>query len=127
MKKDNGGIHGTIGTGEICGRQISSERVIGCSIRMHSQKESLKRKRSFPKSCEPSGTSVLRNGKIGPPETWRTYFYNREKREILNGIVHPRVIACLKREIEKAEGLLFIEIPLLFRKRNWNISAIKYW
>ena len=41
-------------------------------------------------------------------------FSNKEERIKLNNISHPLIIEEMKRQIDKYEGLIFMEIPLLF-------------
>lgn len=117
MKKMIIGITGTIGTGKSAVAKYLSERGYRVLNADAFAKEELEKEEVISEIVRAFGTLVLRNGKIDRRKLGELIFYNREKREILNGIVHPRVIACLKREIEKAEGLLFIEIPLLFEAK----------
>ena len=43
-------------------------------------------------------------------------FNNPKRRDILNSIIHPYVIECLEKDIEKHE-LIFLDIPLLFEAK----------
>jgi dephospho-CoA kinase len=61
------------------------------------------------------GNEFLNEDKtINKTELGKLIFSNEEKRLLLNSISHPLIIGEMKRQIEKNDGLIFMEIPLLY-------------
>lgn len=61
------------------------------------------------------GNEFLNEDKtINKTKLGKLIFSNEEKRLLLNSISHPLIISEMKRQIEKNDGLIFMEIPLLY-------------
>lgn len=69
------------------------------------------------------GELVLRNGKIDRKKLGELIFRNKSDRETLNRIIHPRVIAKIEEKAKQAEGLLFVDVPLLFEAKLEHLFA----
>lgn len=69
------------------------------------------------------GTEILQaDGSIHRPKLGEIIFNDKEKRELLNQMVHPRVRERMNEKKEKAiangEEIIVLDIPLLFETRN---------
>jgi dephospho-CoA kinase len=64
---------------------------------------------------------LLADGEIDRQKLGAIIFHNEEKRQTLNSIVHPEVRNRMKQQIEEAvrknEGVIVLDIPLLFESR----------
>jgi dephospho-CoA kinase len=64
---------------------------------------------------------LLPNEEIDRPKLGSIIFHQSEKRQLLNGIVHPEVRKRMKRQIEEAkeqgEEIVVLDIPLLFESK----------
>lgn len=64
---------------------------------------------------------LLENREIDRQKLGSIIFHNAEKRQLLNGIVHPEVRNRMKTQIEAARGrgeqVIFLDIPLLFESK----------
>ena len=69
------------------------------------------------------GELVLSNGKIDRKKLGELIFRNNSDRETLNRIIHPRVIAKIEEKAKQAEGLLFVDVPLLFEAKLEHLFA----
>ncbi|MGI6768072.1 MAG: dephospho-CoA kinase [Bacilli bacterium] len=69
------------------------------------------------------GELVLSNGKIDRKKLGELIFRNKSDRETLNRIIHPRVIAKIEEKAKQAEGLLFVDVPLLFEAKLEHLFA----
>lgn len=64
------------------------------------------------------GESFLNEDKtINKTKLGKLIFSDDDKREFLNSISHPIIISEMKRQIEEYDGLIFMEIPLLFETK----------
>lgn len=60
------------------------------------------------------GDELIVNGELDRQRLGNIVFGDKEKREMLNAIVHPQVYALMKQRIEEAESLVvFVDSPLL--------------
>ncbi len=63
---------------------------------------------------EAFGDDLVVNGELDRQRLGSIVFGDREKREMLNAIVHPLVYALMKKRIEEAESpIVFVDSPLL--------------
>ena len=65
-----------------------------------------------------SSEILFANGEINRKLLGKLIFSNPKRRDVLNGIIHPRVLEIMRLEIkqceEKGESLVVIDVPLLF-------------
>ncbi len=74
------------------------------------------------KLAEEFGASIVNeNGELVRDVLGKIIFYDQEAKERLNAMIHPLVQAKLEEEIERlkkvGEGLVVLDIPLLFESR----------
>ncbi len=79
-------------------------------------KEILDDKSTAKEVSEKFGEKILKGKKINRKKLRQMVFENKEKLEILNKIMHPKIINELKKKIEsnREENLVFVDIPLLY-------------
>ena len=122
MKKVVIGLTGGIGTGKSTVSQILKEKnfpVIDLDIISH---EVIKFPKVVEKIVENFGKEVLEynntgNWIISREKLGRVIFGNREKRLILNSIMHPEILRIMREKIlecKKENKIIFVEIQLLF-------------
>ncbi len=122
MKKVVIGLTGGIGTGKSTVSQILKEKkfpVIDLDIISH---EVIKFPKVVEKIVENFGKEVLEynntgNWIISREKLGRVIFGNREKRVILNSIMHPEILHIMREKIlecKKENKIIFVEIQLLF-------------
>lgn len=122
MKKVVIGLTGGIGTGKSTVSQILKEKnfpVIDLDIISH---EVIKFPKVVEKIVENFGKEVLEynntgNWIISREKLGRVIFGNREKRIILNSIMHPEILRIMREKIlecKKENKIIFVEIQLLF-------------
>ena len=122
MKKVVIGLTGGIGTGKSTVSQILKEKdfpVIDLDIISH---EVIKFPMVMEKIIENFGKEVLEynntgNWIISREKLGRVIFGNREKRLILNSIMHPEILHIMREKIlecKKENKIIFVEIQLLF-------------
>jgi len=122
MKKVVIGLTGGIGTGKSTVSQILKEKkfpVIDLDIISH---EVIKFPKVVEKIVENFGKEVLEynntgNWIISREKLGRVIFGNREKRLILNSIMHPEILHIMREKIlecKKENKIIFVEIQLLF-------------
>ena len=122
MKKVVIGLTGGIGTGKSTVSQILKEKnfpVIDLDKISH---EVIKFPKVVEKIVENFGKEVLEynntgNWIISREKLGRVIFGNREKRLILNSIMHPEILHIMREKIlecKKENKIIFVEIQLLF-------------
>ena len=122
MKKVVIGLTGGIGTGKSTVSQILKEKkfpVIDLDIISH---EVIKFPKVVEKIVENFGKEVLEynntgNWIVSREKLGRVIFGNREKRVILNSIMHPEILHIMREKIlecKKENKIIFVEIQLLF-------------
>ena len=122
MKKEVIGLTGGIGTGKSTVSQILKEKkfpVIDLDIISH---EVIKFPKVVEKIVENFGKEVLEynntgNWIISREKLGRVIFGNREKRLILNSVMHPEILRIMREKIlecKKENKIIFVEIQLLF-------------
>ena len=122
MKKVVIGLTGGIGTGKSTVSQILKEKkfpVIDLDIISH---EVIKFPKVVEKIVENFGKEVLEynntgNWIVSREKLGRVIFGNREKRLILNSIMHPEILRIMREKIlecKKENKIIFVEIQLLF-------------
>ena len=122
MKKVVIGLTGGIGTGKSTVSQILKEKdfpVIDLDIISH---EVIKFPMVMEKIIENFGKEVLEynntgNWIISREKLGRVIFGNREKRLILNSVMHPEILRIMREKIlecKKENKIIFVEIQLLF-------------
>ena len=122
MKKVVIGLTGGIGTGKSTVSQILKEKnfpVIDLDVISH---EVIKFPKVVEKMVENFGKEVLEynntgNWIISREKLGRVIFGNREKRVILNSIMHPEILHIMREKIlecKKENKIIFVEIQLLF-------------
>ena len=122
MKKVVIGLTGGIGTGKSTVSQILKEKnfpVIDLDVISH---EIIKFPKVVEKIVENFGKEVLEynntgNWIISREKLGRVIFGNREKRLILNSIMHPEILHIMREKIlecKKENKIIFVEIQLLF-------------
>ena len=122
MKKVVIGLTGGIGTGKSTVSQILKEKnfpVIDLDVISH---EVIKFPKVMEKIVENFGKEVLEynntgNWIISREKLGRVIFGNREKRVILNSIMHPEILHIMREKIlecKKENKIIFVEIQLLF-------------
>jgi len=60
------------------------------------------------------GPEILTDGQVVRKKLGGLIFRDSEKRKKLNALIHPRVIKTIEEELESTEGLVFVDIPLLY-------------
>lgn len=60
------------------------------------------------------GPEILTDGQVDRKKLGGLIFRDSEKRKKLNALIHPRVIKTIEEELESTEGLVFVDIPLLY-------------
>lgn len=122
MKKVVIGLTGGIGTGKSTVSQILKEKkfpVIDLDIISH---EVIKFPKVVEKIVENFGKEVLEYNNIGNwivsrEKLGRVIFGNREKRLILNSVMHLEILRIMREKIlecKKENKIIFVEIQLLF-------------
>ena len=122
MKKVVIGLTGGIGTGKSTVSQILKEKnfpVIDLDVISH---EVIKFPKVVEKIVENFGKEVLEynntgNWIISREKLGRVIFGNREKRLILNSVMHPEILRIMREKIlecKKENKIIFVEIQLLF-------------
>ena len=122
MKKVVIGLTGGIGTGKSTVSQILQRKgykVIDLDVISH---EVIKFPKVMEKIIENFGKEVLEynntgNWIISREKLGRVIFGNREKRLILNSIMHPEILSAMREKIleyKKESKIVFVEIQLLF-------------
>jgi len=122
MKKVVIGLTGGIGTGKSTVSQILKEKkfpVIDLDVISH---EVIKFPKVVEKIVENFGKEVLEynntgNWIVSREKLGRVIFGNREKRLILNSIMHPEILRIMREKIlecKKENKIIFVEIQLLF-------------
>lgn len=111
------GITGSIGTGKSTVTKYLLEKGYQVLDADKLAKEELEKDDVISEIVLYFGEAVLKNGKINREYLGKLIFNNQKKREILNSIIHPRVIARFEEAIRNTQGLLFIDIPLLFETK----------
>ena len=122
MKKVVIGLTGGIGTGKSTVSQILKEEkfpVIDLDIISH---EVIKFPKVMEKIVENFGKEVLEynntgNWIVSREKLGRVIFGNREKRLILNSVMHPEILRIMREKIlecKKENKIIFVEIQLLF-------------
>ena len=122
MKKVVIGLTGGIGTGKSTVSQILKEKkfpVIDLDIISH---KVIKFPKVVEKIVENFGKEVLEynntgNWIISREKLGRVIFGNREKRLILNSVMHPEILRIMREKIlecKKENKIIFVEIQLLF-------------
>ena len=122
MKKVVIGLTGGIGTGKSTVSQILQRKrykVIDLDVISH---EVIKFPKVVEKIVENFGKEVLEynntgNWIISREKLGRVIFGNREKRVILNSIMHPEILHIMREKIlecKKENKIIFVEIQLLF-------------
>ena len=122
MKEVVIGLTGGIGTGKSTVSQILKEKkfpVIDLDIISH---EVIKFPKVVEKIVENFGKEVLEynntgNWIVSREKLGRVIFGNREKRLILNSVMHPEILRIMREKIlecKKENKIIFVEIQLLF-------------
>ena len=122
MKKVVIGLTGGIGTGKSTVSQILKEKnfpVIDVDLISH---EVIKFPKVVEKIVENFGKEVLEynntgNWIVSREKLGRVIFGNREKRLILNSVMHPEILRIMREKIlecKKENKIIFVEIQLLF-------------
>ena len=122
MKKVVIGLTGGIGTGKSTVSQILKEKkfpVIDLDIISH---EVIKFPKVVEKIVENFGKEVLEynntgNWIVSREKLGRVIFGDREKRLILNSVMHPEILRIMREKIlecKKENKIIFVEIQLLF-------------
>lgn len=111
------GITGSIGTGKSTVTKYLLEKGYQVLDADKLAKEELEKDDVISEIVLYFGEAVLKNGKINREYLGKLIFNDQKKREILNSIIHPRVIARFEEAIRNTQGLLFIDIPLLFETK----------
>ena len=122
MKKVVIGLTGGIGTGKSTVSQILKEKkfpVIDLDIISH---EVIKFPKVMEKIVANFGKEVLEynntgNWIVSREKLGRVIFGNREKRLILNSVMHPEILRIMREKIlecKKENKIIFVEIQLLF-------------
>lgn len=57
---------------------------------------------------------AVRNGVLNRKELANIVFNNPKRREILNSILHPIIYEITKNEINNSDGIIFVDVPLMF-------------
>ena len=124
------GLTGGIGTGKSTVSQILQEKkfpVIDLDTISH---EVIKIPKVIEKIVENFGKEVLENSgnfenennaiRISREKLGKIIFENKEKRLLLNSIMHPEILRAMRKEIleyKKESKIVFVEIQLLFEVR----------
>ncbi len=72
------------------------------------------------------GNDVYKDGKPDRPEIAKIVFSSAQKLEALEKIIHPAIEKIWNSESEKENGIVVVEIPLLFEKKlekNFDICV----
>lgn len=78
------------------------------------------------------GDELIVNGELDRQRLGNIVFGDKEKREMLNAIVHPQVYALMKKRIGEAESpIVFVDSPLLLegleKAKQYGISFDEIW
>jgi dephospho-CoA kinase len=115
------GITGILGSGKTTVLEILKKigfRTISCDEIV---KELLEKKYIIKKFKMIFGTDILKNNKIDKKKVRDIIFNDLEKKKKIENILHPEVFKKIKKEIldtKKRNGIIFIEIPLLFETKS---------
>lgn len=66
------------------------------------------------------GEDLYKNDKLDRKKLAEIIFARKIHRQKLNSIMHPEIYKEIKKEIESEDGLVFIDIPLLFENEDLN-------
>ena len=66
------------------------------------------------------GEDLYKNDKLDRKKLAEIIFARKIHRQKLNSIMHPEIYKEIKKESESADGLVFIDIPLLFENEDLN-------
>lgn len=66
------------------------------------------------------GEDLYKNDKLDRKKLAEIIFSRKIHRQKLNSIMHPEIYKKIKKESESADGLVFIDIPLLFENEDLN-------
>lgn len=66
------------------------------------------------------GEDIYKDDKLDRKALGEIVFRDKEKRKILNEIVHPEIYRIILEEIKKSKGRVFVDIPLLFEAQHLN-------
>ena len=66
------------------------------------------------------GEDLYKNDKLDRKKLAEIIFARKIHRQKLNSIMHPEIYKKIKKESESADGLVFIDIPLLFENEDLN-------
>lgn len=66
------------------------------------------------------GEDLYKNDKLDRKKLAEIIFSRKIHRQKLNSIMHPEIYKEIKKESESADGLVFIDIPLLFENEDLN-------
>ncbi|MGG1689478.1 dephospho-CoA kinase [Heyndrickxia ginsengihumi] len=87
-----------------------------------------KGEQAYTKIIEAFGRTILHeNGSIDRKKLGEIVFNDEKKRQLLNGIIHPEIRACMLREkedaVKKGKQTVILDIPLLFEnKLEWMVN-----
>lgn len=66
------------------------------------------------------GEDLYKNDKLDRKKLAEIIFARKIHRQKLNSIMHPEIYKKIKKESDSADGLVFIDIPLLFENEDLN-------
>ena len=66
------------------------------------------------------GEDLYKNDKLDRKKLAEIIFSRKIHRQKLNSIMHPEIYKKIKKESDSADGLVFIDIPLLFENEDLN-------
>jgi dephospho-CoA kinase len=108
------GITGSIGTGKSTVTDYLKRKgylVLDADILA---REELNKENVICEVVQRFGDSILKDGLIDRKRLGEIIFLSPEARLDLNRIIHPKVIKKIEKLSQRANGLLFIDIPLLY-------------
>lgn len=113
------GITGGIATGKSVVTKLLRKDgfvVIDCDV---IAKEILTEPATIDEVVAAFGTEILLDGQIDRFQLGKIIFHDAEKKQILNGIVHPHVRNRVIEELKKHQNevLVFVDVPLLYEAK----------
>lgn len=114
------GLTGSIATGKSSVSKYIKEKgfkVIDADL---IARDAAKEKEVIESLKEKFGEDIYNDKELDRDKLGKIIFSDEKKRNILNSIMFPVIYKMINREIEKSDGIIFVDIPLLFENEEIN-------
>lgn len=114
------GLTGSISTGKsLVSKYIKEQgfKVIDADL---IARDAVKEKEVIKSLKDNFGEDIYNDKELDRDKLGKIIFSDAKKRNILNSIMFPVIYKMINREIEKSEGTIFVDIPLLFENEEIN-------